>query len=521
MRVVQLFELLAVLACACASPCGKDGQIPELICQDYEPQQVHIAFAGVDDLGNSNSMAVSWNTKIKTDTSVVKYGTTSGQYDFTSVGSASAYYKSLNHHVTLDTLKPDTKYYYICGDEASGMLSKELSFKSAPLSSDAASHSDWSFAFFADLGVVNGGPSSEYVGHMVNSSDGTSTNQNNRDSNGIELVWHGGDIGYADDSFTHYGCYTKFCYEKVYDEYMVSAAQHWTTKVPYMVTPGNHEAECHSPACLLVKERREKLSNFTAYNERFHMPSEESGGVLNMHYSWNYKNVHFISIDTETGYKGAPEAKRMVLKCGGFGDQLTWLENDLIEANKPENRAVRPWIFMAGHRPIYYGSTVHTELQTAIEGLMYKYGVDMYLYGHVHNYQRLFPVYNSIVDPAGYNNPKATTMVLVGSPGNDEMDPAQRKRVLQQELERDAASSEEKPADPSPKDTALQEGGEGDPWVAVTDGAKDNSAATGVSKITVHSDTKLTFEYFHSTSGELFDSFTLTREHAAGTYPLK
>ena len=112
---------------------------------------------------------------------------------------------------------------------------------------------------------------------------------------------------------------------------------------------------------------------------------------------------------------------------------MKWLENDLIEANKPENRAVRPWIFMAGHRPIYYGSTVHTELQSAIEGLMYKYGVDMYLYGHVHNYQRLFPVYNSTVDPAGYSNPMATTQVLVGGTGNDEMDPGARKRVLKQQ----------------------------------------------------------------------------------------
>ena len=125
---------------------------------------------------------------------------------------------------------------------------------------------------------------------------------------------------------------------------------------------------------------------------------------------------------------------------------------------------------------------------------MYKYGVDMYLYGHVHNYQRLFPVYNSIgayvcvsvcvcvcvclcadvyvlallshvyipfslsyhitynptnnaflfpshththtytpaVDPQGYDNPMATTMVLVGGSGNDEMDPEARRKMLQQ-----------------------------------------------------------------------------------------
>ena len=35
-----------------------------------------------------------------------------------------------------------------------------------------------------------------------------------------KLVWHAGDVGYADDSFLHFPCYTHFCYEKRYDEYM-------------------------------------------------------------------------------------------------------------------------------------------------------------------------------------------------------------------------------------------------------------------------------------------------------------
>lgn len=37
------------------------------------------------------------------------------------------------------------------------------------------------------------------------------------------------------------------------------------------------------------------------------MPSPESKGTLNMHYSFNYGPVHFVSIDTETGYPGAAE----------------------------------------------------------------------------------------------------------------------------------------------------------------------------------------------------------------------
>jgi len=39
------------------------------------------------------------------------------------------------------------------------------------------------------------------------------------------------------------------------------------------------------------------------------MPSNESGGVLNMWFSWNYADVHFVSIDTSTDFPNAPEGK--------------------------------------------------------------------------------------------------------------------------------------------------------------------------------------------------------------------
>ncbi|KAJ1417410.1 iron/zinc purple acid phosphatase-like protein [Ochromonadaceae sp. CCMP2298] len=461
--------MLFILAVLAAVVCG--------IAADNAPTQVHIALAGMDiSTGNSNKMAASWNTDGQTPTSTVKYGSASTVYDTVVTGTSSAYYETYNHHVVFDTLSPAKTYYYIVGDDVNGW-SKEFSFKSAPLSSEL--RGNFSFLVYGDMGVVNGDPTRAYI---------------NANKDSVELVWHAGDVGYADDSFLHKGCVTKFCYEETFDSYMEDV-EPWASQLPYMVTPGNHEADCHDPACLLDSERREKLSNFTAYNGRFRMPSEETGGVLNMHYSFNYGNVHFISLDTETGYPGAAEETRYVLPCGGFGDQLTWLENDLIKANA--DRELRPWILAAGHHPMYNGKSINADFQTAMEGLFYKYGVDVYFAGHVHSYERDLPVYQGVPE-ADYDLPLATTHLLIGGAGNDEM------RHIQLDHSTDPAPHE------GPGQSKWFESDEDGPWTVTTD--KDDHV--GIGKVIIHDDSTLTFEYIRTITGEVFDSFTLTRDHS-------
>ena len=204
------------------------------------------------------------------------------------------------------------------------------------------------------------------------------------------------------------------------------------------------------------------------------MPSPESGGVLNMHYSFNYGNVHFISLDTETGYPGAAEEKHYVLPCGGFGDQLTWLEQDLIQANK--ERDVRPWIFAQGHHPMYNGDSINAEFQAAMEDLFYKYGVDVYFAGHVHSYERDLPVYQGKPE-SNYNNPAATTHLLIGGAGNDEMKQIQLAKLL----------------DPSPKEgkglSKWYSSDSNGPWTVVTD--KDEHV--GIGRVTIFDDSNLKF----------------------------
>jgi len=154
------------------------------------------------------------------------------------------------------------------------------------------------------------------------------------------------------------------------------------------------------------------------------MPYTESGAQNNMWYSFDYSNVHYIMVSTETDFPKAPEGSSL------FGaTQLKWLENDLKKAN--DARSERPWIVVGGHRPIYCSSVGYSDsngqpisdpanLQTAMEGLFHQYGVDLMLTGHVHAYERMYPTYNNKATSQSYDNPEATVYVISGAAGNTE-----------------------------------------------------------------------------------------------------
>ena len=82
-----------------------------------------------------------------------------------------------------------------------------------------------------------------------------------------------------------------------------------------------------------------------------------------------------------------------------------------------------PWVVVAGHRPWYStggSSNICDSCQEAFEELLYTYGVDLAVFGHVHNSQRFTPLYNGTVDPNNLTDPKAPMYIIAGGAGNIE-----------------------------------------------------------------------------------------------------
>jgi predicted MPP superfamily phosphohydrolase len=91
-----------------------------------------------------------------------------------------------------------------------------------------------------------------------------------------------------------------------------------SSKVPYMVTPGNHEDNY----------------NFMSYKNRFsNITGVNSQSNNNLYYSFNYGHIHFISLSTEHPYYKNSR-------------QYNWLVNDL----KNVDRNKYPFIFVFTHK---------------------------------------------------------------------------------------------------------------------------------------------------------------------------
>ena len=129
-------------------------------------------------------------------------------------------------------------------------------------------------------------------------------------------------------------------------------------------------------------------------------------GQNNWTSSFNYKNVHFVPIDTESN----PDAAA--------------LDKDLATARQDPNIK---WIVAFYHKPIYTSPSNHEPDEAGIKNIVVplfdKYHVDLVLQAHNHNYQRSYPLKADMVTETRpdsvYQSPKGSIYMVVGTGGQD------------------------------------------------------------------------------------------------------
>ncbi|CAE7368668.1 Acp7 [Symbiodinium sp. CCMP2592] len=246
------------------------------------------------------------------------------------------------------------------------------------------------------------------------------------------MLLHAGDIAYTGGD------------ETIWDHFMTEI-EPIASERPYMVCVGNHE----------------HFNNFTGYKVRFTMPGAAHDNS-NLWYSFDYGGVHFLTFSTEHH----------------LDMQLPFIKQDLEAASA--NRDKVPWIVVFAHKPLYcstndyYDCNINSiRLRRELEPLFQHHKVDLFLGGHLHNYERTWPVMQNVTVAKSYTNPQATVHAVIGNAGDSE--------------------------------------GLTDKWESCPDWSVIRQASLGYAKLFFESRTKLKFDLVESTNGSLLDTFTIER----------
>lgn len=157
-------------------------------------------------------------------------------------------------------------------------------------------------------------------------------------------------------------------YESIYN--------HPELMIDWMPILGNHEYRGNTRA----------VQEYSAVSRRWCMPAK--------YYSRSFKedntSVKVILLDTtplidkyRKDTEKYPDAGKEDVEA-----QLQWLEKELAGATED-------WIIVGGHHPIYAdtdkSAKERTDMQKRVDKILRKHKVDMYICGHIHNFQHIKP----------------------------------------------------------------------------------------------------------------------------------
>ncbi|KAM7274830.1 hypothetical protein ACFE04_016696 [Oxalis oulophora] len=354
------------------------------------------------------------------------------------------------HTSFLKDLWPNYMYFYRMGhllSNGSYIWSKYYKFKSSPF---PGQESLQRVIIFGDMGKAERDGSNEYSNYQPGSLN--TTDQLVKDLSNIDLVFHIGDITYANGYISQWDQFT-------------AQVEPIASTVPYMIASGNHERDWPNSGSFYDGNDSGGECGVLA-ETMFYVPAENRAKFW---YSTDYGMFHFCIADTEHDWREGSEQHKFIEQCLASVD-----------------RQKQPWLIFAAHRVLGYSSTSGYDREgsfgepmgrESLQKLWQKYKVDIAFYGHVHNYERVCPIYqNQCVNTEKHDysgRVNGTIHVIVGGGGSHLSNYSQ---VI-------------------PK------------WTIYRD------SDFGFGKLTAFNHSSLLFEYKKSRDGKVYDSFTISRDY--------
>ncbi|KAM7477658.1 hypothetical protein LguiA_025871 [Lonicera macranthoides] len=272
------------------------------------------------------------------------------------------------HTSFLEELWPNSVYTYKLGHKlfnGTYIWSQTYQFKSSPY---PGQNSLQRVAIFGDMGKDEVDGSNEYNNYQRGSLN--TTVQLIKDLKNIDIVFHIGDICYANGYLSQWDQFT-------------SQVEPIASTVPYMIASGNHERDWPGTGSFYGNMDSGGECGVLA-ETMFYVPAENRAKFW---YYTDYGMFRFCIADTEHDWREGTE-------------QFNFIEHCLASVDRQK----QPWLIFLAHRVLGYssgsyyvdkGSFGEPMGRESLQKLWQKYKVDIAMYGHVHNYERTCPIYQS------------------------------------------------------------------------------------------------------------------------------
>ncbi len=272
----------------------------------------------------------------------------------------------LIHTATMTGLTPGQPVFYRVGGE--GAWSEVIETKGVPAEGES-----FRIVAFGDQGTTK---TAEAVNEDVIAAN-------------PDLVVILGDIAYADDWDNQHRW-----------DFWYNMAEPYASRVPVMVTPGNHESF----------DWQNGEENATAYKLRVAMPGNE------FFFTWEYNGLFFLGVPSDPDQWDVDFSRAEMI---AFADEALATAKERKEAGELDH------VIVYQHHQIFSNHKsssrqFNRDLITWEEPLLQQHEVDMLWVGHNHHYERTYPMIASIpttFDRTGYQDEAGYIELISGGGG--------------------------------------------------------------------------------------------------------